>query len=216
VEVWTIYSLTVEGEELPFYVGCTARGDLRRVIEHRCDGLTRFPSSPKGDVMRGAAIAGKKVFSEVLEKTADEKTAFEAEIKWIARFGRRPAGPLVNKTDGGLGNKGWNASTETRARMAESKLGNQINVGRARPDMKERFSQAVTAHGTHGLWIGSFASAREAAETLRVSFGQISAVLTGRINATKSKDGKVYQFRKGQDTSPMDEVVYRSQTSRRK
>jgi hypothetical protein len=215
-KVWTIYSLTVEGEELPFYVGCTSRSDHRRKIEHRCDGLTKFPKSAKGAVMREASSRGKTVTSEPLETAADLLSAHAAEARWITKFGRHPNGPLVNRTDGGPGNRGWDASTETRARMSEAKMGHKINLGRSRPDTREMFSQSITAHLLNGSWVGSYSSAREAAERLQIRFGQISSVLTGKIKATKAHDGNIYQFRKGHDTSPMNEVSYRSQSSRRK
>ena len=60
----------------------------------------------------------------------DEDTAIEMEKFWIAIFGRKDLGlgPLLNLTDGGVGNSGYQVSDETKEKLREARA-KQVNVG---------------------------------------------------------------------------------------
>ena len=67
-----------------------------------------------------------------LEIDLNEQEAFEKEIYWIKRIGRKDLGlgTLVNFTDGGEGGSGKILSNETKRKMSEAKKGNKYNLGR--------------------------------------------------------------------------------------
>lgn len=210
--MWTIYQLRVEGEEQPFYVGCTVRDEYRRLVEHRSDStkISGGNNRAKEKVIREARAKGLAVIDEVLETAVSQDNAYAAEQRWIAHYGRRVhGGVLTNATDGGLGTLGVIYSAETRAKMAEAKKGNKINLGRSRPDMVQRFSKVLTAYDRDGAVIGSFPSARRAAEQLNLHFAAISDCVNGRIKSARSRDGVVYQFRLGEHTDAIPPVTYK-------
>jgi hypothetical protein len=64
-----------------------------------------------------------------LEIDLNEQEAFEKEIYWIKRIGRKDLGlgTLVNFTDGGEGGSGKILSNETKRKMSEAKKGKIIS-----------------------------------------------------------------------------------------
>ena len=61
----------------------------------------------------------------IIENNLTEDEAFELEVKYIKRIGRRDeeVGTLVNMTDGGEGNAGLKFSEEHKRKISESKIG---------------------------------------------------------------------------------------------
>jgi len=212
-KTWIIYQLRVEGDEHPFYVGCTARDDYRRLIEHRSDTTKASggQNAEKDATIRQASQEGRTVLNEVLEVLVNQDSAHEAEMRWITKYGRRQLGGLlVNLTDGGAGCKGLIHSSASRAKMAEAKKGNKINVGRIRPDMVERFSKTVTVFDQQGVRLSVYPSARKAAAALDVHFTTISDCLLGRCRSARSKvSGLVYQFRSGDVPEYVTPIIYK-------
>lgn len=62
---------------------------------------------------------------DIIEDNLTEQEAFEREIFYIKKIGRRDIGlgPLVNMTDGGEGNSGLIFSEEHRRKMSETRKG---------------------------------------------------------------------------------------------
>lgn len=210
---WTVYLLRVAGDALPFYVGCTSRTDYRRLVEHN---RSKIENAAKKTLMDAARLAGKTIVSEPVEAFEDEGEALAEEARLIAFYGRFPNGCLTNKTDGGRGGLGQVFSEESRAAMSRAKVGNTINLGRSRPDTRERSRKPVSVYSEDGTWLASCASAREAASSSGISFGQISEAASGKITSSRTKSGTVLQFRFGEGTDNIGNVAHRSQASRRK
>ncbi len=63
--------------------------------------------------------------SEVVASRLDQESAMDLEKLLITEYGRRNigSGPLVNLTDGGEGNVGWNPSESTRTKMRSNRIG---------------------------------------------------------------------------------------------
>lgn len=59
---------------------------------------------------------------DIIENNLTEKEAFDREVYWIKRIGRKDLGlgPLVNMTDGGEGISGKVFSAESKKKMSES------------------------------------------------------------------------------------------------
>lgn len=207
-----IYQLRVEGEEQPFYVGCTTRDECRRLVEHKSDSTKASggKNPAKEAVILEARAKGAAVIEEVLETTDDVGEAYTLERKWIAHYGRRACGGvLTNATDGGLGVPGVVMTDASRVKMAQAKIGNKINEGRRRPDMSARFSKSLTAFDTYGVVVGAYPSARLAGEELHIHFSTISDCVKGRIKCARSRDGIVYQFRLGVHMSAIEPITYK-------
>lgn len=208
---YTVYALLVKGDDDPFYVGCTSRSPSRRMIEHGSRALQGRENTARGAAILGVLREGKVVVPRVLESMDDRVEAFAAEKRWIAHFGRHDLGkgPLMNQSDGGEGAGGIVLSDAARLRMSASKIGNQISLGRLRPDTSEKFSQSVSAYDEGGKWLSTYTSGRKAAEATGVHFSTISDVCRGRINSARNKDGRVFQFRKGDSQSPIQPITYK-------
>ena len=210
---WTIYSLTVEGDKNPFYVGCTSRTNYRRAIEHKSDTTKKSRESflEKEEIFKNATKENKQILITKLAEADSEEKAFSLERKWVNNFGRRSSGGcLINRTDGGKGNKGIIYSAESRAKMAAAKIGNKINVGRKRPDMVELFSKELSAYDATGRYLRTFASAREAEKYTGIKYGSISEACLGRIKTARNKKKEVFQFRFGANKKPIDPVLYKA------
>jgi hypothetical protein len=92
-----------------------------------------------------------------LETNLNEKDAFEKEIYWIKRIGRKDLkkGPLVNYSDGGEGQTGKIMSDETKEKLRQINLGKklskesiektrQANIGSKRSDIgKQNISKSL-------------------------------------------------------------------------
>lgn len=99
-------------DDSPWYVG---KGSGKRAYQ-RCKGHW----APKNRT---------RIFVFSQDSEAD---AFESEMALIALFGRKDLGTgcLHNTSDGGEG--GSNPAASTRAKQAQAKLGNKINLGMRR------------------------------------------------------------------------------------
>lgn len=62
--------------------------------------------------------AGGDLPVAIIRDNLTESEAFETEVAFIAAIGRKPAGPLVNFTDGGEGASGYIFTQEQRARLS--------------------------------------------------------------------------------------------------
>jgi hypothetical protein len=125
----------------PFYVG---KGNGNRWNQHelavRNKAKRRGENLHKTNIIRKMFAAGWTEVPKIkiAERLTREK-ACEYEIAWITALGRRPDGPLVNRTNGGDGTAA--PSEETRQKMRAAKLGKKpseatlvqlrmMNVGR--------------------------------------------------------------------------------------
>lgn len=212
--MWKVYQLRLANEEKPFYIGCTSRTVHRRWIEHKHRAIKRLENSGRGAVIRDALAKGLEVLVEELEKHPSQVEAHIREDYWISFYGRIPNGSLVNTDPGGTG-VGRIISNEARAKMAESKLGNKTNVGRLRPDFREITRKDITAFLASGKRIGSYETSRLAGEATGVHWKAVSESARGRVKATKSKEGTVYQFKFGIIENDIDSVNYRGKTFRK-
>lgn len=174
--MWTVYLLRVEGDELPFYVGCTSRTLHERWLEHK-SRLKKIELWPSDD----------SIIIEGVGSFEDQTSAEEEESRLIARYGRAPIGCLTNNNTGGMGGHGV-----------------------ARDDTRSRCNKKISAFDEQGHYVGTYPSAREADRKLNVNFSSISQMLRKGARSVKSRDGKIYQFRFGDDQSAMDSVVYKS------
>lgn len=110
----------ISGE--PFYVG---------------KGLFKRAFNTKRRSVWWNSIKDKHGFDVIfLESEIDEKTAFEREIYWIKRIGRKQLnkGPLINQTDGGEGTSGRIMSEECKKQLAERLKGNTFVLGKKTSD----------------------------------------------------------------------------------
>lgn len=208
---WTVYQLRVEGEDQPFYVGCTSRSSHRRWIEHRHRASAGLENIARAERIKKAERNGIAILVEDLETCESEEEAHAREVFWIAHFGRLPAGPLVNDEPGGTGN-GKVVSEGARRKMAEAKIGNRINVGRPRPDFREKTRKDVTAFKDTGEWFGTYETARLASEATGVHWKTISEVLRGKSKTARGYNKQVFQFRYGILTDSIDPVKFRSRS----
>lgn len=173
--MWTVYLLRVEGDEQPFYVGCTSRTLHERWLEHK-SRLKRAGRWPDDD----------SILIEEIAAFDSQKIAEEEESRLILHYGRQPEGCLENNNTGGMG-----------------------GYGVTRDDFRILSSKQISAFDDKGNFIATYPSAREADKLLGVNFGSISNILNKKARTAKNSDGKVFQFRYGDDTSPMEPVLYK-------
>lgn len=206
---WTVYQLRVEGEENPFYIGCTSRTSYRRWIEHKHRAKRGTENCIRGEIIRKAEETGQNIVVEDLETYDTVEEAPTREVYWITFFGRLPDGPLVNDEPGGNGS-GKTISEVARRNMAKAKIGNTINVGRPRPDFREKTRKDVTVFKDTGERVASFETSRLASEATGVHWKTISDVLRKKRRAAKGYGKQVYQFRYGIIESDIEPVKFRS------
>jgi hypothetical protein len=118
-----VYALFRE-DGTPFYIG-KGRGD--RIGDHEREAR----AGRKGHrwaLIRKMQRAGIELPKCKLHEGLTNGTAQEYEIALIHAIGRGPHGPLVNLTDGGEGNTGWDPGTETRAKMGAAARGRVPSV----------------------------------------------------------------------------------------
>lgn len=203
-----VYQLRASDEEQPFYIGKSFIGS-KRFIEHLSEARNGGKRM-KDQKITSVLSRGAEVLEEILFTFGAEAEANDKECELIALFGRRDnrTGMLTNHTAGGEGAMGYKHTEETRRIMSEKKKGNKINVGRARPDMTERFSKPVTAFTFEGQVVGHYSSSREAADDLGVPFVSISDVVTGKVQTAKSDTGIKYQFKYGTIVDSIESPTY--------
>lgn len=93
-----IYGLSSSEDGIIRYVGKTKNNIFTRLIEHKCDALTKKFNNHKCHWIRKVYNDGFEVEISLIEET-DEKNWQDREIYWIKEF--REKGKLVNQLDGG-------------------------------------------------------------------------------------------------------------------
>ena len=121
-----IYALFRMDRNEPFYVG-KGRGDrLHDHLKYPHRGENRH----KANIIRKCAREGVGIEARKIHEGLTEHAAYSAEIEEIARIGRRPNGPLVNRTAGGEGFRGLKRSKAHKDAIAKA-LGGKKKQGRA-------------------------------------------------------------------------------------
>jgi hypothetical protein len=98
----------------PFYVG-KGKGDRLRQHEH---AAFRGEKSHKANIIRKIIREGDKVGFVKFIENVSEKEALVKEVEMIKAIGRKPDGPLVNRTDGGEGMSGYKHEEKSRQKMS--------------------------------------------------------------------------------------------------
>jgi hypothetical protein len=115
-KTWTVYKLTDSRTPSDIrYVGITSGTLTRRLAQHKGASGNNYRTNWIRSVLR----AGADVVICPLVTDLSESQAKAMEVELIAKY-RSLGSRLVNSTDGGDGNVGWNPSNETRKRMAAS------------------------------------------------------------------------------------------------
>ena len=117
---WYVYVLIDPVNKCPFYVG---KGRGRRCFWHLRVGFD--PNWRKRVVIASIRASGKEPIVRYAFTGLTEAEAFAAEIKLIARYGRRPSGLLTNMSDGGEGQSGFKPSLQTRDKIAAAMRGSK-------------------------------------------------------------------------------------------
>ncbi len=196
-----VYQLRAENEELPFYIGKSFVGS-KSYIEHchesRCTTKPNYRFF-KSNKIRKLWKQGLVFVEEVLAVVDTEGMALLLESELIKKYGRRDnsTGILCNHTDGGEGGFGKIVSEETRQKMSQSKKGNKINVGKQRPDMKQRWSKPITMFSELGHMEQHFQSLQECMDITEIHKANISGCLLGKYQYACDKQGIKHHFRFG-------------------
>lgn len=202
--MWTIYGLFLEGEDKPFYVGCTSSTLGIRLSNHRSAAKRKMHTSPIYIV----GAEPRSVICRKLDEAPDIETGHRKEQEWIAHYGRRPEGCLVNKVAGGAG--GVDPTPDVRKKMSDTHIGNTYRLGKPRPDAAIRNSKQISAYDHTGKYVATFSSGRAASSALvGISPKTISSVIHGRLRSAKASDGTVYQFRFGSNEIDIEPVSHR-------
>jgi hypothetical protein len=128
-----VYLLLRPDTKIPFYVG---KGSGRRISSHFTD---ERGNSHKANIIRQAKAEGKEILGIKLATGLTEKQAFALEVEWIAKIGREPSGPLVNKTPGGEGVSGpKNRTPEHTAKLLAIHTGREFS-----PETRAKLSAAL-------------------------------------------------------------------------
>jgi hypothetical protein len=98
---------------VPCYVG---KGRGRRWRDH-------FRATRNPHLANIIKTAGGEIPVAKIHVGLSEAQAFQFEVALIKAIGRKPAGPLVNLTDGGEGPTGQKMSPQARALMSEQRRG---------------------------------------------------------------------------------------------
>jgi hypothetical protein len=113
-----VYILFHPETAVPFYVG---KGRKNRMNAHRSDWRG---NEDRAAVFRYAADNGLEVPAVKVMTGLSETAALQGEELYIAAIGRMPAGPLVNRDDGGRG--GRNLCPISRGRIAAAARVNSL------------------------------------------------------------------------------------------
>ncbi|RWZ87207.1 MAG: hypothetical protein EO766_11795 [Hydrotalea sp. AMD] len=206
-----VYQLRAENEELPFYIGKSFDGS-KRYIEHchsaRCKTNSCY-NTLKSKKIRKLWKQQLVFVEEILAVVENEELALILESELIKKYGRRDnkTGILCNHTDGGEGGYGKIISEETKQKMSDSKKGNKINVGRLRPDMKERWSKPITMFSESGQVEQYFASLQECMNITGIHKATISMCLLDKCKYASDKHGVKHQFKFGNINEPIAPLI---------
>lgn len=194
-----VYQLRIENEEQPFYIGKSFVGS-KRYVEHyheaNCKNSVKY-NFFKSKKIRKIWKQGLNFVEEVLAVVETEELALILEIELIKKYGRRDnkTGILCNHTDGGEGGYGKVITKETKQKMSKSKMGNKINLGRKRPDMKERWSKPLTMFSETGEVLQHFQSLQECMDITGIHKATISMCLLGKCTYASDNNGVKHQFK---------------------
>lgn len=108
-----VYTLTVEGEQKPFYVG---KGTGDRAVSHLKPTYLGMPC-PKNNKIRTAHACGKGIVVQLVFRTHCEQEAFDHETELVGRLG---LSNLTNMKGGGAG--GSNHKQELKAKLRAAAL----------------------------------------------------------------------------------------------
>lgn len=125
----------------PCYVG---KGQGRRWLQHECKKTTaKHPNHRLAKIIEEAN--GIELPKVKIRENLTNAEACEIEIAFIKAIGRGHKGPLVNMTDGGEGNIGWNPTQETRQKMSHSgRMREHPKTGPCSPERRAAISAAKT------------------------------------------------------------------------
>jgi hypothetical protein len=121
MNIYYVYTLRVEGDADPFYVG---KGKGRRAYAHFAPSKVKAKSH-KNHTIRKAWESGKEVLVDFLVKDVSEGDAIRIEAEHIAKYGRAfdGSGILTNLAISDEGGKGFRHSEEAKAKISEAGLG---------------------------------------------------------------------------------------------
>lgn len=176
---YSVYALQDEGNT--FYIGLSSN-PKRRLNEHRSQA-NKNNANMTYCKWRSCKTEPTML---ILHSGLSQEKACEIEINLISSLGRRDkqTGILTNHTDGGQSTKGFIVTQRFRDQRRKAMLGSQINIGRKRPDMIERFSKKVIAKLVDSSIETIYTSQREAAKVIGIHYDTVNSVLKRR----KGKD----------------------------
>jgi hypothetical protein len=198
-----VYQLRVENEEHPFYIGKSFVGS-KRYIEHCYDANSSGRNGKlfKSKKIRKAWKSGLAFMEEVIATFPTEELALLLEMDLITQYGRRDndTGILCNHTNGGERGLGKVVSDETRQKMSKSKMGNKINVGRKRLDIRDRCGKPLTMYTSDGTKEREFSSLQECADFLGLHKATVGGCASGKVRScVLDRDGTKHQVLYGVD-----------------
>ena len=123
MNTYYVYTLTVDGEGLPFYVG---KGKGKRCFVHTKEyHLKRCANKKKVNIIRMAQASEKEIIIERIHSNLTNDHACLLEIHYIKHYGRQynKTGCLVNATDGGEGGLGYVWTQEAKDEKSKAMLG---------------------------------------------------------------------------------------------
>jgi len=164
----------------PIYVG---KGKGTRAKRH----LNRKDKHPFVQKIQKMIREGHNPQPEFLIKEVDEEFALFAEEEAIRKYGRKDlgTGTLLNLTDGGEGNSGWNPSKETRTKMKENNLGKTLSS-----ETREKISSSLLKKG----WVlttarlDNFIGMRKGSIQSNETRAKISAAKKGRTLSIEHRE----------------------------
>lgn len=118
-----VYTLTVAGEDKPFYVG---KGKGKRCFVHlKSYHLKRCTNKKKVNIIKQAQANKIEIIITKLHENLTNEHSCLLEIYYIAHWGRQynGTGCLVNATDGGDGGLGYRWTDNARKKKSKSMSG---------------------------------------------------------------------------------------------
>ncbi|MCB1814361.1 MAG: hypothetical protein KDK04_21960 [Candidatus Competibacteraceae bacterium] len=188
-----VYTLAVDGDIEPFYVG---KGYGQRINEHERKAR-RGEQSFVCNKIRKAWNQGNEIVKTKVFVSPDEQECFLKESELIAFYGRRDIGTgcLVNQTDGGDGASGRVVSIHERQAKSKSMK------GRARSaQYRENIAKAQTGHAVSEATRQKISDALKGRKLPSEVIKKVSASLRGRKHSDETK-AKISKRHKGRTVS---------------